>query len=75
MIWHSPSACCEYVLLPLVNKEDALAYVRAEYSKVGNTSRDKRRKEVSEIPCSCQRRKTPEPYHGLVVIHRLIEMG
>ena len=25
------SACCEYVLLPLVNKEAALAYGRAEY--------------------------------------------
>ena len=36
-----PSVCCKYVLLPLVNKESALAYGRAEYSKVGNPSRDR----------------------------------
>ena len=28
-----PSVCCEYVLLPLVNKEADLAYGRTEYSK------------------------------------------
>ena len=33
-----PSVCCEYVLLPSVNKEDALAYGRKEFSKVGNLS-------------------------------------
>ena len=26
-----PSVCCEYVLLPLVNKDAALAYDRTEY--------------------------------------------
>ena len=36
-----PSVCCEYVLLSLVNKEAALAYGRAEYSKVENPSRDR----------------------------------
>ena len=35
-----PSVCCEYVLLPLVDKEAALSYGRAEYSKLGNSSRD-----------------------------------
>ena len=28
-----PSECCEYVLLPMVNKEAALAHGQAEYSK------------------------------------------
>ena len=41
-----PSVCCEYVLLPLVNKEAALTYGRAEYSKAGNPSRDRRGKKV-----------------------------
>ena len=36
-----PSVCCECVLLPLVNKEAALAYVREEYSKAENPSRDR----------------------------------
>ena len=27
------SICCDYALLPLVNKEVALAYGRAEYSQ------------------------------------------
>ena len=36
-----PSVCYEYVLLPLVNKEFALASGKAEYSKVGNLSRDR----------------------------------
>ena len=39
-----PSVYCECVLLPLVNKEVSLAYDRAEYSKAGNPSRDKRGK-------------------------------
>ena len=30
-----PSVCYEYVLLPLVNKEAASAYSRAEYSQAG----------------------------------------
>ena len=38
--------CSEYVLLPLANKAAALAYSMAEYSKVGNTSRDRGRKKV-----------------------------
>ena len=38
--------CCEYVLLSLVNKVDALAFGRAEYSKTGNPSRDGRGKKV-----------------------------
>ena len=35
-----PSACCEYVLLPLVNKEAVLANGLAEQSQVGNLNRD-----------------------------------
>ena len=30
-----PSVCCEYVLLPLANKEAASAYGRAEYCQAG----------------------------------------
>ena len=30
-----PSVCYEYVLLPLVNREAALVYSRAEYSQTG----------------------------------------
>ena len=30
-----PSVCCEYVLLPLVVKEAASAYMTAEYSQAG----------------------------------------
>ena len=41
-----PSVCCEYVLLPFVNKEAALAYGRAEQSKEGNLSRDRGRKKA-----------------------------
>lgn len=35
-----PSVCCEYVLLPLVNKEAALSQGKAEYSLVGNPNRE-----------------------------------
>lgn len=35
-----PSVGCEYVLLPLVNKEAPLAYRRAEYSQA---KRDRKR--------------------------------
>ena len=38
--------CYEYVLLPLVNKEAALAYSRAEYSKAENPSRDREGKKA-----------------------------
>ena len=34
LVSDSSYVCCEYVLLPLVNKEAALAYGREEYSKV-----------------------------------------
>ena len=34
-----PSVCCEYILLSLVNKEAALTYGKAEYSKAINPSR------------------------------------
>ena len=35
-----PSVCCEYVLLPMVSKEAALAYGKAEYSQAGNLNRE-----------------------------------
>ena len=41
-----PSVCGEYVLLPLVNKEVALAYGRTEYFKTSNSSRDRGGKKV-----------------------------
>lgn len=37
---------CEYVSLPLLNKDAASAYGRTEYSLVGNPSRDTRTKKV-----------------------------
>ena len=40
------SVYCEYVLLSLVNKEAALAYGRAEYSKAGIPSRDRGEKKM-----------------------------
>ena len=50
LMCNSPSVCCEYVVLPLVNnnffKKAALAYVRAEHSKVENPSRDRGGKKV-----------------------------
>ena len=45
------SVFCEYVLLLLVNKEAALAYGRAEYSKAENPSRDRGRKKVGSKRC------------------------
>ena len=47
-----PSVGCEYVLLPLVSKEAALANGRAVYSKVGNPSRDRggKKMESSRLP-------------------------
>ena len=45
-----PSVCYEYVLFPLVNKDIALAYGKAEYNKAGNPSRDRGGKKAkSEI--------------------------
>ena len=41
-----PFVCCEFVLLPLVNKDSALTYGRAEYNKAGNLSRDRGGKKV-----------------------------
>ena len=38
-----PSVCCEYILLPLVNKKSTVVYGKAEYSKVQNLNRDKYR--------------------------------
>ena len=35
-----PSVCCEYVLLPLVNKEATLAYNRAECSSEAGRDRE-----------------------------------
>ena len=46
-----PSVWYEYVLLPLVNKESALAYGRIEYSKSGNPSRDRGGKKVESAKC------------------------
>lgn len=36
-----PPVCCEYVLLLLANETAALVYGMAEYSKVGNRSKDR----------------------------------
>ena len=46
-----PSVCFEYVLLPLVNKETALAYGKAEDSKSENLSRDRGGKKAEPERC------------------------
>ena len=52
--------CCEHLLLPLVNKEVALAYSRAEYSQAGRDIYIERIDGEKEIQCRCGRRKMPE---------------
>ena len=44
----APSICYECILSPLVNKEPALANGRAEYSRVGNPSRDREGKKTRQ---------------------------
>ena len=59
------SVCCEYVSLPLVNKEAALAYDKTEYSQAGRDI--SKVSGVREMPCSYCRRQMPEIYgmrHG-----------
>ena len=41
-----PSVCCEYVLLPLVNNEGALAYNRTEYIARQEIQAERGRKQV-----------------------------
>ena len=45
------SECCENLLLPLLNKEAAVAYGRTEYSNAGNLSRDREGKKVESGRC------------------------
>ena len=53
LVSDSSYVCCEYVLLPLVNKEAALAYGRAEYSKVKIQAEiEEERGRVKQTPCS-----------------------
>ena len=74
-----PSICYEYVLLPLVNKEAALTYGRAEYNKVGNSSRDRGGKKAESGDAMEQTKEKNEGtlpvVHSLMAIHRLIEIG
>ena len=44
-MWDSPLYTVNMFLLPLVNKEAALAYSKAEYSQAGNPNRDKQREQ------------------------------
>ena len=46
-----PPICCKYVLFPLVNKEAAWAYGRAEYKQAGNRSRDEGGKKMESERC------------------------
>ena len=52
-------------LVPLVNKEDSLAYGNAEYSKAGNPSRDREGKKAEQLP-----KEKDAGSHSLVVIPR-----
>ena len=72
-----PFVSCEHVLLPMVNKDTALAYGKADYSKVGNQSRNRGGKKVETGRCHVTAKGerienlTDKP---LMTIHRLIEM-
>ena len=60
-----PFICCEYVSLPLVNKEAASAYGKAEYSQAGNPNRERERERKRERvgavrETTCSWRKTLE---------------
>ena len=74
------SICYEYVLLPLVNKEDFWPVILLIRVKPGGKSEQRYREKVGgvrETPCSCRRRKMLELYqvsHNIVAIHR-IETG
>ena len=50
LMWDSHLSAMN-VLLPLVNKEAALAYGKAEYSKVGNSNRDRGAKKADSERC------------------------
>ena len=52
-----PSVCCEYVLLPFVNKEAALTYDRAEYSNSENPNRDRGGKKAESERCHVAAKK------------------
>lgn len=42
MMWYFPSVCCKYILLSLVNKKAASAYVGEEYSQMEKIYRESR---------------------------------
>ena len=54
-----PSVCYEYVLFPLVNKDTALTYGKAEYNKAGNSSRNgggkKAKSEITHVASEGER--------------------
>ena len=72
-----PSVCCEHVLLPIINKDTALAYGKADYSKVGNQCRNRGGKKFESGRCHVTAKGersenlTDKP---LMATHRLIEM-
>ena len=68
-----PSGCCEYVLLPLVNKEAALGLLKCRIGQGGNSKQIEKEKRQSQRagvyqilaePCS-----RPRP-HGDAQINR-----
>ena len=75
-----PSVYCEYVLLPLANKEATLGLWQDRIKPDWKSEQRYREKieGIKEMPYICQRRKMPELYpvsHNLVAIHRIIKMG
>ena len=46
-----PSVCCEYVLLPLTNKEADLANNQAEYTQAGNLRKEPEGKKAESERC------------------------
>ena len=60
-----PSVCCEYILLPLVNKEAALINSQIEYSQVENPGKDTEKKEdrVRKIPAATEEARCEATSH------------
>ena len=72
-----PSVCCEYVLLSLVNKEDALWQgIRNVGRKTKlNAGRKKLKSERHHVDTKREGHGILLAGHSLMVIDRLIEMG
>ena len=71
-MWDFSLYAMNMFLLPLVNKEVALTYGRAEYSKAGNLSRDRGGKKVGSGRCHVA--TEGEGHWNLTIGHSLVVM-